>query len=274
MSSVYKLPKRKSIPCEDMWRFFWLFYGERKIGKTILASHFPDPFFLFFEPGGRSLSLLNEYVPSWDFFKRKILKRLIEEKTNYCKTIVWDTGFMAYERVFWYIMEQLNINGPQDEEWGNAWKCIDREFRDVNDMLQELGFGIVIIAHSELVTIKKKGQLDYTKIRTELGKQAFRYYNGQADFIGYYEYDEDDNRIMTIRGDASTEAGVRMTKKFLYTDGTPIKTLKMEGDLEGLFAFNQLKDAFNNLIVKEGGGRSTQKNKKVENRKKKHVYTR
>lgn len=260
--SVYHLPKHKSVPCENMEEFLWLFYGERKIGKTILAEHFPDPFFLFFEPGGRSLSLLNEYIPDWGFFKHKVLKRLAERGTDYCKTIIIDTGFMAYERCFWYVMENLGIHDPRDENWGNGWKPIDREFREVNDFIQELGFGMVILAHSELVTISKKGQLDYTKIRTELSKQAFRYYNAQADFIGYYEYDEDDKRIMTIRGDASTEAGIRMKKRFFYTDGTPIKTLQMEGDEDGDFAYNQLKAGFNNEIVREGGN------------KKKRIYTR
>lgn len=264
--AVYELPKKKSVPMQNLNDFTYLFYGERKIGKTLLASHFERPFFLFFEPGGRSLSLLCEYIPNWKFLVNKVLPRL-KDDPDYCKTIVIDTGYSAYEKCFWYTMNQLGVDDPRDENWGNAWKPIEREFRDFHAKILEYGFRYIALAHSEVQTFKRRG-MDYTRIRTELGKQAWRYYNADADFIGYYEYDGSGKRIMTIRGDPETEAGVRMTKKFRYTDGSLIKTIPLEGDAEGLFAFEQLKRAFNNELEKGG---KTGRSKK---QKRKRVYTR
>ena len=96
-------PRKKTAPVEAedislpteltkrMTRFgdfsLWL-YGERKIGKTTLASLFPDAFFLFTEPGGKDLELMSRPVTNWKTFTGYV--KLLEKDTRF-KTVIVDT---------------------------------------------------------------------------------------------------------------------------------------------------------------------------------------
>lgn len=260
----YDLPKFSNEVCTSMQEFFWLIYGIRKIGKTTLAKEFPDPYFMFFEQGGKSIKAKKEYIPDWKTFLKKIEQ--LEEHPGYCKTVIIDTGFMCYDRCFSFKMDELGCTDPTDD-WGAVYRFTDREFREANDRLITAGVGVVVTAHSELEIIKRKGMPEYTRIKTELGKQAFRYYNANADVIVYYDYNDDGERILTIGGDASTEAGVRLDDNFFYTNGERIKTINVENSEErSAYAYKMLEAAFNNELSK--GGKIKEKNKHLQDAKK------
>lgn len=241
------LPAKNSTPMQNMHDFTFLVYGEPKIGKTSFASQFDDVFFMFFEPGGKSITARQKYIPSW----RDALKVLDELEANpsYCKLVVIDTGFAAFERCFDYALEELKIDKPSDGDWGEAWKRMDKEFKNFHERIFAMGLGFIVTAHSELVTIKKKSGLEQTKIRTMLGKQAWRFYNGIVDVIAYYEYDCDGGRQMTIRGNADLEAGCRISNHFRYADTKEmIESIPMGSSEEE--AYTIFQKAFENKLRK------------------------
>ena len=47
----------------------------------------------------------------------------------------------------------------------------------------DAGFSIICVAHSELLTIKKRNGLEYTRVRVNLGKQAERLFGGKPQDI-------------------------------------------------------------------------------------------
>ena len=96
----YKLPELSEEVCATMSEAVWLLYGLRKIGKSILASQFPDPFFCFFEPGGRFIPRKKDNFKTWKKFKRML--KAIKKKPSYCKTLILDTAYGAYEACYWY----------------------------------------------------------------------------------------------------------------------------------------------------------------------------
>lgn len=238
------LPAVASTPVDSLFGYTYLFYGDRKIGKTTLAAQFPDPFFLMFEPGGRALTIRQADIQTWPEFLQYIT--LLEQNPGYCKTVVVDTGYMAYERCHEYCLEALGLEDPRDDAWGNGWKSIDREFRQAHQRLFNLNIGVIVTAHSEMREVKGFDGNVRDKLVTQLGKQATRYYAGIMDVIAYYTYDKAGRRVLRVQGNEDFEAGHRIKRHFRYTDGQPITFVPMGSSEEE--AFKNLQLAFNNQL--------------------------
>jgi hypothetical protein len=246
------LPEGPEEAETDFYHYIHLISGDRKIGKTDLLSNFPDCFFIFGEPGGRSIRARKRWILSWDDFKTLVYWLCL--RPDYCKTIHLDTGYMLYELCFSYMLRELNIDKPQDEDWGNAWKFVEKEFRDEHMKLLSSGFGLAITAHTETKHIKK-GKLEYDKLCIQLGGQAGKFYNAFADIIIHYQYGTNGKREMAVRGDNTIEAGTRTKDNFLYTDGQPIITLPCDftGQPDpGKLTFELYKAAFENRLKNPG----------------------
>lgn len=236
----------KSSPCTRLQDFSWFFYGARKIGKTQTFSEFEDPFFFMFEPGGKALSIKQLFCPKWETALEVL--QAIEQKKGYCKTIVIDTGYMAYERCFEYSLKRLGIIKPGDKNWGTAWKFIDKEFRDFHMRLYNLGVSICATAHSEVKEIERKDGTKFSTLSTQLSAQAARYYLGTMDVIGYVHKNDEGDRVITLQSDGFVEdAGHRIEGHFLYK-GTnkPISEISMGKNKKEGYA--NLVKAFNNEI--------------------------
>jgi hypothetical protein len=249
-----QLPEEESIPESDMNRFTFLISGERKIGKSSLCAQFPDTLFLMCEPGGKALKARIINIDRWEDVKSVVFQ--LCSQRDYCKTVVIDTGYMFYELCFDYCLRTMGIDKPSDESWGNAWKLIEREFRSVHSDLINAGFGLIITAHTEIKEVKKRDGVTYSKLTTQLGGQATRFYNGFVDILCHYNYDSNGKRELIIRGDDFVEAGTRTEENFFFSDGSPIMSIPM--DFSGKknpakYAFEHLSDAFYNRLIKEGG---------------------
>jgi hypothetical protein len=251
----FKLPSGLSEPETDFGKMTWLIYGEPKIGKTSLLSHWDDPYFAMFEPGGKGLRIKQTFLPDWDTFLKLI--SALEENPDYCKTLVIDTGYAAYERCFDYCLAELDIDKPGDtKDFGMGWKFIDKEFKSAHDRIINLGLGFAVTAHSEEKDITKGGFTRH-KTTTRLGAQATRFYTGLIDVIGYYHFTSDGERLLKLRGTNETLAGTRFEENFHYTDGEPIFDLDMGHSSKE--AFTNLMLAFNNKLIKKGGDRPVKK---------------
>ena len=248
-----KLPTSKSVPSEKLSDYTWLIYGERKIGKTTLASQFDEPYFMMFEPGAKALGLLKSDITDWVQFKE--LVKQLEDDPEFCKSVVIDTGQKMYDLAMKYTLEKLGIEKPQDEAWGNAWRFIREEFEGELTKIINAGFGLIVLAHSEEKTITTKGGFSYQKISIQLGAQAFRFFAGVVDVISYYNYDKG-KRVLTIAGNENVEAGFRIENHFVGVKEIDMGSSKQE-------AYQNIKDAFNITKVK-----SIKKTKTKLNRRK------
>lgn len=233
----------KSKPFTTIQDFTFLIYGARKIGKTTIFSEFEDPFFFMFEPGGKALSIKQVFMKDWNAFLETI--SLLEKRKGYCKTVIIDTGYMAYERCFEYSLKRLGIINPQDKSFGAAWKFIDKEFRDAHMRLFDLGVSIGVTAHSEIKEIKNRDGTTFNRLDTQLSAQAYRYYCGTMDVIGYYQKLDSGERVLQIQSDPFAEAGSRIENHFMYQNtNRPMDFIPMGKNKKEAYA--NLVKAFNN----------------------------
>jgi hypothetical protein len=246
-SGKLELPKSKSKPETDLSKVMWLLYGERKIGKTSLAAEFDDPLFFMFEPGGKALSIRQVNIPEWGTFKEYLT--LLEKNPGYCKTVVIDTGYQAYEKCLDWVCKTHGISHPSDEEWGKGWDMVRKEFTQAHDRIFNMGLGFIVTAHSEIKEVLRRDGSKYHKLSVQLGGAPFKYYAGVADIIAYYQYDDKGQRELTVRGDSFIEAGCRLTDAFRYTDGTEISHIPI-GNKGTKKAYEILLNAFANKLIK------------------------
>ena len=251
------LPLQPIEPSHNMSDYGFLFLGERGIGKTTLSSMFPNPLHLMFEPGGTSLRIRRVAVNSWEEALR--YRDLVLSTKGYCNNVVVDTSYMSYEYCFAYKLNEFGISDPKDEGWGNAWKLIEKEFRDWYYSFLNNGIGVICIAHTEEKDIKQKvrlpnGKMSWevvgTKLRTEIGAQATRLFKAIIDLEGYYYQDWNRNgkRFLRIKANEMIECKNRIDGHFLFTDGTVMEEIPM--GISKQEAYANLCKGFNNQFTK------------------------
>lgn len=253
------LPTEKSTPMEAVGDYSILLYGVEKIGKTSLASHFPDAFMLMFEPGGKALSIYQKPVHNWEELLAYI--ELLEAGDHSFNTVGIDTVDIAYEYCMDYICRKLVIDHPSDEAYGKGWKALRDEFTKTMIRLLNCS-GCLFLSHSTEKEIKQRSGETSHRIIPTMAKQAREILEGLVDIIAYYHYDDDGNRILQVRGDELVTAGVRPEKAFSGVQNIPMGESSKE-------AYDNFVAAFRNEKVESSNGSASAAPRKRAVRKRK-----
>lgn len=262
------LPEKAAMPGEKFEDYTMLIYGERKIGKTSLLAQFKKPFFFMFDPEAVAVKVKQRYCPTWTHFQVYIekLRKKLEKNPDYCRTVVIDTGYMAYERCWDWCVNEMGIEDPRDKSWATGWKFIEREFRRVHNDLFDLGLSFQVTAHSDIREKQTKSGEKYDRITAQLGGQAHKFYMSPANVVAYFHYNDDGKRVLALKGSADLDAGNQISGHFLYK-GTnkPVREIPMGKSPEQ--AYDNLINAFNNKLEKpskKGGNGGKRLKRKVK----------
>lgn len=240
-SSDLSLPTERSKASTDLEDYSFLIYGEKKIGKTSLAARFQDAFHLFFEPGGKAQELYERAVTSWADFLGYI--DLLMNDEHEFKTVVIDTGSIAYDLCLDYVVTKEGIKHPGDmDDYGASWSKVKKEFKKAHNLLMSK-FAVVVIAHGGMKEIETRTGRKFDKIVPQMSKQCMEYYTATMDVIALYNYIGGD-RYITIEGNDYEEAGIRLEKNFRTPDGDKIHRIPAGDSADE--AYENLVKAFNN----------------------------
>jgi len=125
-------------------------HGPAGVGKTTLASQFPNPLFLDTENGSRMIDCHRVRCSDWMTLKGALVN-LARDSMGY-QTVVIDSGDWAEELLCLYLQSKdEKQRHPDDLPYGGGGVLIAKHFSAMLadcSMLVERGINVVVIAHS------------------------------------------------------------------------------------------------------------------------------
>lgn len=195
-----------SVISRDLRGKYVLLYGKPKSGKTTAATQFPKALLCAFEKGYNAIGGIKPVdINRWSDFKLVLRQLDMPEAREMYETIVIDTVSIAWNLCEEYICAQNGVQKISDVSWGGGYAAAKKEFENTLRRITQMGYGVVLIAHSAIRIEKDVNNNDIEIISPELPKRAYEICNGIVDIIGYIGSEWTDGE----------------QKRWLYTRETP-----------------------------------------------------
>lgn len=199
---------------KDLQGKYILIYGAPKVGKTSFSVQMPKNLLLGFEHGFNALGGIKAVdIDKWTTFKQVIRQLRQPEAKEMYSTITIDTATIAYTMCEDFICTQQNINRIGDLPYGAGYGLVEKEFQDCLRQITQMGYGIVLIAHSVPRVEKTPEGSEIEIVSPDLPKRGYKVINQLVDIIGYIDiiWDKEGNekRVLYTRKTSQIMAGSR-----------------------------------------------------------------
>lgn len=195
-----------SVISRDLRGKYILLYGKPKCGKTTAATQFSKALLCAFEKGYNAIGGIKPVdINKWADFKMVLRQLEKPEAKEMYETIVMDTVSIAWDLCEQFICAQNGVQKIGDVPWGGGYSAAKKEFENALRKITQMGYGVVLIAHSSIRIEKDANDNDVEIISPELPKRAYEICNGIVDIIGYIGSEWKDGE----------------QKRWLYTRETP-----------------------------------------------------
>ncbi len=166
----------------DLKGYTVLLFGEPKSGKTTTACKFPKPLLLAFETGYLAIpGVMAQPITKWSEFKQ-VLKQLKEDKAHESfENIIIDTCDIAYDLCEKFVCNNNGVSSIGDLPFGKGYNLAKKEFDEALRMIPAMGYGLVLISHSQDKVFKEKLCETSIKELTKMAKER------RAGSLGYAE---------------------------------------------------------------------------------------
>lgn len=176
----------KNVISRDLKGKYVLLYGKPKSGKTTAACSFPDAVLLAFEKGYNAIGNVYPFdINKWSDFKMALRDLEDPRAKERFKTVIIDTVSICWEMCEKFICQQNGVQKISDIPWGAGYTSCKKEFETSIRRITQLGYGVVLIAHSASRVEKTADGSDIEIISPDLPKRASEVCNGIVDIIGY-----------------------------------------------------------------------------------------
>jgi hypothetical protein len=212
MFDIFSIPEY--IVSTDIRGKSFLFYGERKVGKTSTACKFPKPLLVATEAGYGAINKIKPVpVNDWLFFKNTVVKPLAKQaqdvrsgklEDTFYHSIIIDTADLLYDICVKYICSLEGVNSLDETENKRGYKKCEKEFEEVllslmkatNSLGQSL-YTVIFISHEDVkqekdaITKEKE-----TKILPTMDKRAFKVIARAVDITTYMKTVTEEDKTM------------------------------------------------------------------------------
>ena len=189
-------------------------FGNAKVGKTTFACNAPKNLLLAFEKGYNAISGAKAVdINKWSDLKAVLRQLEKKEAQEMYDTITIDTVGLMWQLCEDYICVANNVTALGDIAWGKGFSMCKREFENCLRKITKLGYGLIIIAHSEKRIEKVDDDNSIEIYSPNIPKRAADIVNQLVDIIGYIgvEFDEkgESHRYLYTRATPTIMAGSR-----------------------------------------------------------------
>ena len=165
-------------------------YGPEGIGKSTLASQFPDPVFIDTEGSTKELDAARYPVPEyWDMILQEV-EDLLEER-NF-KTLVIDTADWAEKLCQQATCDRMNVKGIEDIGYGKGYVYLCEDFQRLLTACDKLianGINVVFTAHAMMRKFEQPDELGaYDRWEMKLTKKVAPLLKEWADMVLFCNY--------------------------------------------------------------------------------------
>lgn len=189
-------------------------FGNAKVGKTTFACNAPKNLLLAFEKGYNAISGAKAVdINKWSDLKTVLRQLEKKEAQEMYDTVTIDTVGLMWQLCEDYICVANNVTALGDIAWGKGFSMCKREFENCLRKITKLGYGLIIIAHSEKRIEKVDDDNSIEIYSPNIPKRAADIVNQLVDIIGYIgvEFDEkgESHRYLYTRATPTIMAGSR-----------------------------------------------------------------
>ena len=136
-------------------------YGPEGIGKSTLASKFPEPIFSDTEGSTKKLDVARFDPPSsWTMLMSQVDYVILHP--NDFKTYVIDTADWAQKLCAKQVCDKHNVNGIEDFGYGKGFTYLSEEFGRLLNKLDDVigaGINVVLTAHAQIVKFEQPDEM-------------------------------------------------------------------------------------------------------------------
>ena len=165
-------------------------YGPEGIGKSTLASRFPDPVFIDTEGSTKELDVARYPTPTAWADIINCVKDCAAEAP--CRTLVIDTADWAEMLCIKYTCAKCNVNGIEDVGYGKGYVYLSEYFGELLkacDKCIEAGINVVFTAHAFMRKFEQPDELGaYDRWEMKLTKKDAPMLKEWADMVLFCNY--------------------------------------------------------------------------------------
>lgn len=220
-------------------------YGPEGIGKSTLASQFPDPVFIDTEGSTKELDVRRYPAPKdWNDIIAAVEDCAAEAP---CKTLVIDTADWAEQFCIEAVCRKNNVKGIESIGYGKGYVYAMEEFQNLLkacDKCIEAGINVVFTAHAYMRKFEQPDELGaYDRFEMKLTKKTAPLLKEWSDMVLFCNYKTD---VITDQNTKSKKA--TGGRRVMYATHHPCWDAKNRYNLPDVMpmSFEQIAHLFSN----------------------------
>ena len=193
-------------------------YGPEGIGKSTLASQFPDAVFIDTEGSTKELDVARYPVPmGWNDIITDVEDTAAEAP---CKTLIIDTADWAEQFCIKAVCQKNGVGGVEDFGYGKGYVYVSETFAELLracDKCIEAGINVVFTAHAMMRKFEQPDEMGaYDRWEMKLTKKTAPLLKEWADMVLFCNYKTD---VITDQNTKSKKA--TGGRRVVYTSHHP-----------------------------------------------------
>lgn len=235
-----------------------IIYGAEGIGKSTMASHFPEPVFCDTEGSTKAMDVSRFDAPKkWEDIFSAV--KYVSTNPDCCKTFVLDTADWAEMLCIRYTCDKGGVNGVEDFGYGKGYVYVQENFKKLLDRLDDLieaEINVVVTAHAKMRKFEQPDEMGaYDRWEMKLSRQVAPMLKEWADMVLFANY-----KTFVVEDDKTKSKKAQGGKRVMYTTHNPCWDAKNRYGLADCLPFEY--SAIKSVI--EGDSEKPKKPKKKE----------